>query len=344
MPVTKEHMQALYHQVCAAKDVKSIAALLQADIWQLLKMRLDKPYYVFEVQSNKGKKRLIETPHKDFKIILRKLNDHLQSAYFFCRTPAAYGFVQQPRNANKKRNILSNAKLHCGKKYLLNIDLKDFFHQVSRMRVISIFKSPPFNYTMELSEFLGELTTYQNRLPMGSPTSPALSNFASMDLDMELLAYSQQQGFRYSRYVDDLSFSSNQPISLTQYYGFQDIIGKKGFTINMEKIKWMNEPDEKIVTGLILKEKPEVSPEFIADLETNIERYKHVLEFSAVAKRKNQDEWTQQFREYFLGKLRFLQMVYGYQHPVVKRINKLYYEAYNTRSFVESFNWSNFPY
>lgn len=344
MAFSKQHMAALFQQVCRTKNVTAMASLLEADPLQLLKLRLDKPYYTFYVNKQKGKQRLIEAPHTELKLVLRKLNNYLQSTYFFCRSTAAYGFVQQPRNANKKRNILTNARLHCGKKYLLNIDLKDFFHQVTRIRVLSIFKSPPFNFNIEFGDFLSELCTYQGRLPMGSPVSPVLSNFATRELDADLLFFAHENDITYSRYVDDLSFSSNLSLTADHFHQIQHLITGKGFSMNPEKIQWMGEGDEKTVTGLILKERPEVSDAFLSELESNLERYKHVLEFSAVGKGRNSVEWIGQFKEYLQGKLNFLNMVYGFQHPLVLKMNGLYQDAYNTRPFIESFNWNDFPY
>lgn len=276
--------------------------------------------------------------------MLRKLNEFIQPVYFFCRSRAAFGFVQQPKNVNKKRSILTNAKLHCGKKYLLNIDLKDFFHQISRIRVTGIFHAEPFCFNTELSSFLSELTTYHDRLPMGSPTSPSLSNFATRELDEALLTYSTQEGLLFSRYVDDLTFSSNKPISDIQYYTLQDIVGKNGFSINMDKTRYMNDNDEKTVTGLILKERPVVPAFFLKDLEDNINRLKHVNEFSSVLKSPAREEGIQQFGDHIKGKLRFLQMVYGQHHPIVTNMNRLFQQAYNTNLFTESFSWNNFPY
>lgn len=344
MAICKQYMQSLFTRVCAMKNIGCVAVLVETNPLQLMRLRFDKPYFVFEVRKQKGKTRLIESPKGELKLVLKKLNNYLQSAYFFCRTPAAYGFVQQPRHTQKKKNILTNAKLHCGKNFLLNIDMKDFFHQVSRLRVISIFKEPPFNFNLELSSFLAELTTYNNRLPMGSPTSPVLTNFATIELDNELQQFARENKITYSRYVDDLSFSSNQSITGSHFHHIQHIITHKGFTINTQKIQWMGENDEKTVTGLILKDKPQVPDLFLSDLESNLKKYKHVLEFSSVSNKGTPAEWIAQFKEHLLGKLRFLQMVYGYQHPVTNKMYQMYNDAYNTRAFVESFNWNDFPY
>jgi hypothetical protein len=337
-------MHLLSQQFCAVNDVESVAALVETTPISLMRLRFEKPYLTFEVRKLKGKQRLIEAPKGELKTALKKLNNYLQCTYFFHRTPAAYGFIQQPRNTVKKKNILTNARLHCGKKYLLNVDLKDFFHQVSHVRVAGIFKSPPFQFNMELSSFLAELTTYNNRLPMGSPTSPVLTNFATIEMDNELLRFAQQKRLRYSRYVDDLSFSSDEPIDASHFHAIYNIISQKGFTINHDKVQFMGEGDEKVVTGLILKDRPVVPPEFLQDLEGNLKKLKHVLEFSCISRWSSPTEWIEEFDEHLLGKLRFLQMVYGPYHPVVKNMYHLYHDAHNTRAFVESFSWNNFPY
>ncbi|MCZ2459985.1 MAG: hypothetical protein LC128_10215 [Chitinophagales bacterium] len=106
----------------------------------------------------------------------------------------------------------------------------------------------------------------------------------------------------------------------------------------------MGESDEKMVTGLILKDRPVLPEAFLTDLESNLKRFKHVLEFSAVSKGHTPAEWIGQFEEHLQGKLRFLQMVYGHQHPVVKRLSSMYDDAYNTKPFAESFSWNDFPY
>lgn len=344
MAAHREFMQAKYHELLQVNKISALACLLQTSQVELYRLRFEKPYSLFEVKKNAGKSRLIESPQMELKKALHQLNGYLQCAYFFNRTKSAYGFVQQPRNAANKRNIVTNARRHCGKPYLLCIDLEDFFHQVSRLKVIKIFTQPPFRFPFELSNFLSELVTYKNRLPMGSPTSPSLSNFATIDLDIALETLCAEQKITYTRYVDDLSFSSNNSIGSDFFYNIQELLARHGFRMNTNKIKWMGTQDEKMVTGLVLAEKPEPPTSFLEDLDKNIKRLKHVLEFSAVSHQSASPEWIYKFRQHLLGKLRFLQMVYGYQHETYKKMNRLYIDAFNTQPFVESFNWNSFPY
>lgn len=344
MAAHKEFMLAKYHQLQSISSISQLAALLQTSEIILYRLRFEKPYAVFEVKKQSGKSRLIESPQLDLKKILHELNGYLQCAYFFNRTKSAYGFIQQPRNASKKRNILTNAERHCHKISLLTIDLEDFFHQISRVRVVKIFSGEPFKFPMELSSFISELVTYKNRLPMGSPTSPVLSNFATIGLDTELEVLCKEQKITYTRYVDDLCFSSFKPIEADFFNGVQQILSTQSYRMNVNKVKWMGEADCKIVTGLILAERPEIPDSFFDDLEKGIARFKNVLEFSAVSRQWASGDWIQKYKLQLLGKLRFLQMVYGMGSEKYKKMSRLYNEAFNTQPFVESFNWNNFPY
>jgi hypothetical protein len=344
MAALKEFMEVQYHQFCNIKDITGLANLLGISQLRLSQLKVQKPYYYFEIKKQDGKSRLIEAPQKELMLVLHKLNGFLQSCYFFNRTMSAYGFVQLPRNANKKRNILTNAKIHCGKKYLLNLDLEDFFHQVSKMRVAKIFKYAPFNFSMELSGFLAELTTYKNRLPMGSPASPALTNFCTREMDIALEQLAKENHLVYTRYVDDLSFSSQQPITSGIFYEIQQVLENNSFRMNMKKMNWMGENDVKMVTGLELKERPHVTALFLEDLEINIKKFKHVIEFSTLTNGGASLDSVNRFKQHLLGKLRFLIMIYGSENPIYKKMHALYLDAFNARPFVESFNWKSFPY
>lgn len=179
---------------------------------------------------------------------------------------------------------------------------------------------------------------------MGSPTSPALSNFSCIEMDRELETMARSNKIIYSRYVDDLTFSSNEPIHAGIFNDIQQILTGHSYRINMKKVSWMGETDQKIVTGLILKDRPHVTAAFLNDLEKNLRRFKHVLEFSAVSVSGVSGEWIDNFKQHLQGKLRFLQMVYGCNSPVYNKMSHLFADAFNTKPFAESFNWNNFPY
>jgi hypothetical protein len=68
------------------------------------------------------------------------------------------------------------------------------------------------------------------------------------------------------------------------------------------------------------------------------------MEFSAINDHGAPVDWVRKFKEHLDGKLRFLQMIYGCRSEVYKKMSGLYTDAFNTKPFVESFNWNSFPY
>ena len=122
----------------AIRNVYDLAKLL-GEVPNNLNLLALKPHYnVFEIPKKNGKKRVIEAPEENLKKVLQKLNDYLQAIYHAKRPSAVYGFCISHAN-EEDRNIVSNAKRHLGKKYLLNIDFQDFFHDVSFEKVHHIF-------------------------------------------------------------------------------------------------------------------------------------------------------------------------------------------------------------
>jgi RNA-directed DNA polymerase len=142
------------------------------------------------------------------------------------------------------RSNISNAKLHQGKKFRFVTDLKDFFPSVSNDLVFSFFLS--LGYSQHISGWLTKLTTYKGRLPQGASTSPALANFCFLEIDNAILEICEREGITYSRFVDDLTYSS--PVDFrNQIEPILDMILKGGFKISRRKTEYGN---QQMVTGL----------------------------------------------------------------------------------------------
>lgn len=203
-------------------------------------------YDSFSIKKRHSRKtRHICAPHPDLKfaqkIIYKSilLKDPNYSS-------AAHGFI--PKTDAESKGIFSNALLHQGCKWLLNMDLKDFFPSITYGRVLCYFES--LGYVQEVCEGLTEICTYNMRLPQGAPTSPMLSNLIARDLDAELEELARKRGCQYSRYADDLSFSGQELNNKVTREEVTSIIENNGFRVNRNKTKEKLRGQKQMVTGL----------------------------------------------------------------------------------------------
>ncbi len=104
-----------------------------------------------------------------------------------------------------KSNI-SNAKPHQGNKFIFTTDLSNCFPSITNQMVYSAFLGLGFSNVE--SRWLTKLTTYKYRLPQGTSTSPYLANLCLLPLDEDLLVISEELKLKYTRFIDDLTFSA----------------------------------------------------------------------------------------------------------------------------------------
>src|SRR3989344_2315539 len=115
-------------------------------------------------------------------------------------------FVFSRRGAS----YVDNARYHIGSHYLVNVDIKNFYPSINYKRIGHIFSE--LRIKISAIEPLTYLTTCDKYLPLGFVTSPFLSNLVLLKVDNDLLKLSRNNKVKYSRYVDDVSFSSNHEI------------------------------------------------------------------------------------------------------------------------------------
>ena len=113
----------------------------------------------------------------------------------------------------KKCDNIKNAKVHKGKKYHFCTDLKDFFPFITNKAVYNTFIQNGFS--PDVSSLLTKLTTCNGELPQGTPTSTHIANLAFLPTDMEIINLCESNKITYTRYVDDLTFSSQDDFQNT---------------------------------------------------------------------------------------------------------------------------------
>lgn len=232
---------------------------------------INSPEYIqFSIPKKKSGHREIFAPGKRLKSLQKHLNYFLQAYYLCIKPKEVYGFVMNPHFKGSYCNIVENAKMHLQKKSVLNIDLKDFFPSISASQVKALFLSDRFQFNEQVATALTLLTTYQGKLPIGAPTSPVISNFICEHLDKDLIAFCETHELSYTRYADDLTFSSYREITNDHLLDIINIIQKNKFRINERKIRMRHSGKKQVVTGLIVNEKVNIDRKLIKRIRAMI--------------------------------------------------------------------------
>jgi RNA-directed DNA polymerase len=246
------------------KSRRDVAELLQTPYPSLVYYlyKASTRYTSFKIPKRAGGYRDILSPVARLKTIQRRLNQVLQAVYE--PKPAAHGFIAE-------RSILSNATPHLGQRFLLNVDLERFFPTINFGRVRGVFLAKPFALPEEVATVVAQICCYEGTLPQGAPTSPVVSNLVCRHLDAELGTLARNRGCAYTRYADDLTFSTNArrfPSGLARptdnsAYAFVvgpelgAVITKNGFDVNAKKVRLADRTlgRRQEVTGLVINEK-----------------------------------------------------------------------------------------
>ena len=178
----------------------------------------------------------LKLAHKSVASVLRRF---LEARVPGFPHPAAYGFV-------KGRSTRSNAARHKGARHLMSADIKDFFNSISRGRVETALRASGIKGgpARDLARFL----TINRTLPLGLNSSPLIANLILLELDRDFTRLAESSGFVYTRYADDLTFSSSG--RLPSRKDVVAIIEKHGFTPNPKKWRISKRGQSHYVTGL----------------------------------------------------------------------------------------------
>ncbi len=149
------------------------------------------------------------------------------------------------------RNIRENAKDHCGHKHLISLDIKNFFPSIKVDRVERFFAS--LGLTQEVANLLSRFVTIDGSLPLGLATSPAIANVLCLPIDTELSELAQKFAATYSRYADDISFSSNG--NIPDIEGIKLCLQKNQFELAESKTRKSKLGQMHYVTGLSVSDK-----------------------------------------------------------------------------------------
>lgn len=271
-------------------------------------------YHHFSLTKKDGGFRKIEAPGKKLKFLQKTFANALQLFYLRHIPDCVHGYVSGINPEVGSRHILTNAKAHQGAAWLLNLDFDDFFPSIDSIRILDTFRHWFPKMPSETAELLTLLCTRKNTLPMGAPSSPVLSNFCMIQLDEALTTLCASYNVTYTRYVDDLSFSSHQPILEKVETEIRKTVADHQLQLNEDKRKLYGPNDVKLITGLILdKEKIGVQKELLKNIQRCIKSYDKLkwLEQQMDSDKKWLRYKLKSMEQSIKGQLNFLQQILG---------------------------------
>lgn len=237
-----------------------------------------KRYKLFEIQKRAGGTREIASPILPIKAMQRAFAKWLSSR--FKPHSHTHGYVEN-------RDIITNADKHVARRWVLRVDLKEFFPTIHFGRVRGLLLSPPYSLSEDVSRLLAHLCCHKGFLPQGAPSSPVVSNLVCRRLDRQLAKLAGEHRCRYTRYADDLVFSTNQK-NVPSLLVAQDsqtgtisagselrrIIEGNGFKVNDEKTRLYPKTQRQLVTGIVVNDDLNVPREYVRSIRLQIHALK----------------------------------------------------------------------
>lgn len=300
--------------------------------WWAWILPADKRYRQFQIAKRDGTQRQISAPIAPLKTIQRKLADEFTRPY---RAPThVHGFT--PRRSPK-----TNAAVHVDQRWVFGIDIAGFFPSITHRRVRGLFGAYPFEYPEPVARLLAEICCFGDALPQGAPTSPIISNYICRAMDRELARLAMSHRCYYSRYADDLVFSTDRPVFPTALVIYDDglaapsarlqaIINGAGFRINERKTRLQICFQRQRVTGILVNEKVNLSRRYIRGLRALLHIWKRygredaalALQRAAPDPNFPRDKPRPRLEQVIRGRIQYVGSVRGWNDPVYLKLAK----------------------
>ncbi len=264
-------------------------------------------YKEFEIPKKSGGTRKILAPSGELKQLMSVLNFILNAIY--TPTDSAMGFVCE-------RSVLTNANHHLNQNYVLNLDLSDFFPSISSQKVERALVAE--GASPLVASLISTICTFPRMegdhcvqtLPQGAPTSPVLSNICCRSLDKHLTGLANRFHLNYTRYADDITFSSNHNVYQADgefWLELKRIIDAHHFVLNEKKTRLQKRGARQEVTGVTVGVKANVSRIYVKNLRATIHNLANI-------------PLTNHLLNVACGKLNYLRMIKGAEDPTYRSL------------------------
>lgn len=292
-------------------------------------------YQTFPLGTGPGKVRTINAPNARLKHLQRQIAPLLDSLYRV-RHPV-HGFVAG-------KSVKTNAEAHLRKRFVVNLDLKDFFPSISENRVQGLLIA--LGVSRRVAAIVARICTNAGQVPQGAPTSPVLSNMICFRLDKDLMAFARDARCIYTRYADDITLSSHQPMTalfeaavpapgrfppeLLQP-SLRNAIERNGFFVNVDKAHYADRNSRRMVTGLKVNELVNVDRRFVRNLRAALFSVHKLGREKAQEKFETKYGSKKDLAAHLAGKISWLRFIRGQSDPVYRALAIRFNVAYPDR-------------
>lgn len=237
------------------QDIQHLSLLMGVDIRYLYKVSNSQRlfYRTFSIKKKNGDPRKIKEPLPTLKKVQRWIVNEILNNL----KPSVYSKAYR-----QGMSIKDNARFHQNQEKVICLDIVDYFGSIKEFSIYEFFCK--IGYKNDLSVMLAKLCCLDGALPQGSPTSPALSNLITIELDIDMAQLAKElstsnNSVRYTRYADDITFSGNGINVAELMKNATKILGKNKFQINHNKTRVLGRNNRQMVTGIVVNEKMQVS-------------------------------------------------------------------------------------
>lgn len=216
-------------------------------------------YKTVKFKQENGKIRTLNIPDEDLMSIQKRILHSVLNRFVVSEYATAY---------IRRKCLRDNALPHIGKKYLLKLDIQDFFNNINFSQVLTCVFNKNY-FPKQVGYILTSLCCYKNSLPQGAPTSSYISNIVMFNFDEIIGEWCKSNSIAYTRYCDDLTFSSDKPLYYV-YTKVKSMLQERGFELNENKTHFVTNNSRQSVTGITVNEKMSVSTEYKKKLRQEI--------------------------------------------------------------------------
>lgn len=234
---------AIIHRRCSLGSVADLIEMSRGLLNGLADSQNVRSYHRFYIPKKAGVNREIHAPRETLKEVQRRLARVLSLLY---EPPeCSFGFIA-------RRNTVQNVKVHARARWVLNVDLENFFPSIHFGRVMGTLCAAPYRFPREAAIRFAALCCHNQALPQGAPTSPVIANMLAQSLDRKLQNFAALHRCRYTRYADDITFSSlrrrfpnalvvrDQAHKLRVTDRLQALVHEAGFRLNERKTRLLH--------------------------------------------------------------------------------------------------------